>query len=882
MADIGRLVASIRLDNKMLRADVAKAQGQFQALGTTVGTSVNHMRASLLSLNGAIAGIGVGMLAVQIAKMGMEFEQTMRTVQGVMRATEDQYQNLTAAARHMGETTEWSATQAADALRFLGMAGMGVDKAIAALPRMLDLATAGAIDLGRAADISTNVLTAMGLEVDQLAAANDVLTATFTNSNTDLNMLAESFKYAAPAANAFGYSIQELSAMIGALGNAGIQGSTAGTNLQQAFVRANKAAQDLGIKSSHLIDVIRAMKEQQWNANQVYDAFGRIAGKSVLALIDNIEGYEELYNKTKEATGVTKALADIMRGTTKGAFLELKSVIQSVGLDVFGEEAKDLKDVFKELAEWIRANRKDIVDFAGDVATIGKHIAWVFATVIGGWSRLPVIIQEMGLISALVLGVKGRLVLVAIGAVIAGIKKLKDELFPDSNPQRANKEAILTQTENRLEQLKAQLNSPAMQLRIKTMPNHPALIELKKQISHEKARILDLQQWLHDNALTVEDDTADKEGIDKPLSEPGKDFAVFASGEDEAQNALASRKKMLAEWVDFVKKAKLTEVEYAKWALKKELDGVLASNEYQKASQNERLQMLDTFNAYQIAKIAETEKRIASEKQRALDSWNSKYVSAMQGDAAAQVLEINKQAEAFRAEHKENADVLVQIAQWREHEITKIMEKAEANRLASSKKGIDGAKRALKQYVDEVSDNASHMANLVQDTFRGMENSFVSFATTGKFEFKGMVDSIIADLARIAAQKMVIRPLAEFLLGGGVGGGGGILSDIGGLFGFANGGSFDVGAATSVGRISGIDNRLVAFRARDGEHVTVDRPGQSRDVPISQQTVTVNIKDEKGKQVVPSQTFNSSGTRQFILDVVYDGWARNEQGRWRT
>ena len=104
------------------------------------------------------------------------------------------------------------------------MAGFAADKAIKALPGTLDLATAGGIDLGRAADIATNALTAMGLQVEELTRVNDVFVGTITRTNTNMEMMAESFKYSAPLARAYGYSIEELSGLIGTLGNAGIQG----------------------------------------------------------------------------------------------------------------------------------------------------------------------------------------------------------------------------------------------------------------------------------------------------------------------------------------------------------------------------------------------------------------------------------------------------------------------------------------------------------------------------------------------------------------------------------------------------------------------------------------------------------------------------------
>jgi phage-related minor tail protein len=158
-------------------------------------------------------------------------------------------------------------------------------------------------------------------------------------------------------------------------------------------------------------------------------------------------------------------------------------------------------------------------------------------------------------------------------------------------------------------------------------------------------------------------------------------------------------------------------------------------------------------------------------------------------------------------------------------------------------------------------------ADTLTNAFKGAEDALVEFITTGKTDFKGLVDSILADVTRLAVRQSITAPLANMLggesggglasfFGGGGGGGAGggigsLFSGIGSLFGFANGGDFTVGPSTSVGSINGVDNRLVAFRARDGESVSINRPGQSN---AGEKPVMVNF----NIQTPDAESFNRS------------------------
>lgn len=385
MANIGTLTAHIGANTRGLNTGLAQAQGRIS------GFSAGAMK-SIAKLSGAFAALGlaVGGLALfkNITKTGIDFEQTMTTVAGVMRATAKESKALTAAARKMGETTEWSASEAGGALQFLGMAGFEANKAIKALPGTLDLATAGQIGLGRAADIATNALTAMGLEVEELERINDVFVGTITRSNTNMEMMAESFKYAAPVARAYGYTVEELSGLIGMLGNAGIQGSMAGTQLAMAIQKTNDVAKKFGVEGGKFVDVLEQLRKKGYASTEVMTAFGLRAGRAAGVLYEATDATREFQETLANVSGEAGRLADKMRSTIGASFKELKSVIESLALDVFETYRNELKDMVVNTTTWIRENKDSILGFVESVKAFLGGAVEVISSVASLLSKL--------------------------------------------------------------------------------------------------------------------------------------------------------------------------------------------------------------------------------------------------------------------------------------------------------------------------------------------------------------------------------------------------------------------------------------------------------------------------------------------------------------
>ncbi len=202
---------------------VAGALGSIGAAAETAGRALTmHITGKLLD---------VGQAALQV---GMDFDASMSNVYGLMSSlnlSQAQMDALRDTAREMGATTKFSASEAADAMGYMALAGWDDAQVIAGIPGVLNLAAAANMDLAKASDIVTDTMTPFGMAAERAGEAADVFAYAQANSNTTVEALGEAMKYAAPTADAFGMTLQDTAAAMGVLANAGIKGSQGGTTL---------------------------------------------------------------------------------------------------------------------------------------------------------------------------------------------------------------------------------------------------------------------------------------------------------------------------------------------------------------------------------------------------------------------------------------------------------------------------------------------------------------------------------------------------------------------------------------------------------------------------------------------------------------------------
>ena len=187
MADVGEIRARLTLQNDEFKKKLADSRNEMNKTGQSARQTSKDMKA-IQTASLAVGGAVVAAIGSSVA-VAATFEQSMSKLAGISNATEDQVKQLEAAAREMGATTQFSASQAAEGLSYLAMAGFSVEEQIGALPAVLNAAAAGGIDLASSADIVSNIMTGFGIKATESGHAVDVLVKTMTTANTNLPQL---------------------------------------------------------------------------------------------------------------------------------------------------------------------------------------------------------------------------------------------------------------------------------------------------------------------------------------------------------------------------------------------------------------------------------------------------------------------------------------------------------------------------------------------------------------------------------------------------------------------------------------------------------------------------------------------------------------------
>lgn len=392
----------------------------------------------------ALAGgaVGAGIIGKAV-KTYADFEHSMARVGALSRASDEDLARLSKTARDLGAATSFSASQAAEGMQYLSMAGFSVNDTIAAMPGLLDMAAAAQMDLGQASDISSNILSAFSLKADEMGRVADVLTAAFTSANMDLGMLGQTMKYVGPIASSAGYSLEEMAAAAGILGDVGIQADQAGTALRATLIRLAKPPKmaadklkELGIQVSDsegkmrpLHDIVRQVAESTEGMGEaqklaaVASITGTEAASAFMALID--AGPDKLAAFTKElenSGGVAKEVADKQLDSLRGSLTYLGSAVEEAFI-VLGEGPagilRKLAEGANNLVNWINNLNPKTKSM---IANIGLAVT-AFALLGGGLlifaSLLPSIVAGFALMKGAMLGIAFNPITLGIMAVVA-------------------------------------------------------------------------------------------------------------------------------------------------------------------------------------------------------------------------------------------------------------------------------------------------------------------------------------------------------------------------------------------------------------------------------------------------------------------------------
>lgn len=318
----------------------------------TVGNKISSVGQKLLPVTGVVTGLGTAAV-----KTAADFDSAMSRVAAVSGATGSDFDSLRDKAREMGAKTKFSATEAADAMNYMAMAGWKTEDMLSGIEGVMYLAAASGEDLATTSDIVTDALTAFGLTAADSGHFADVLAVASSNANTNVSMMGETFKYCAPVAGALGFSVEDTAEAIGLMGNAGIKASQAGTSMRSIMTNltgdvklSGAAIGDVTIATTNADGSMRSLSAiladcrgafagmtEAEKANNAEALVGKNAMSGFLALMnaapEDIEKVSGAVNNCKDAA---KNMADTMQDNLEGQLTILKSQLQELAIS-FGD-----------------------------------------------------------------------------------------------------------------------------------------------------------------------------------------------------------------------------------------------------------------------------------------------------------------------------------------------------------------------------------------------------------------------------------------------------------------------------------------------------------------------------------------------------------------
>ena len=859
--DIGTLVVSITGDLSKLQKTVEESRQTLQKLeekSKKTQTVFDMMGGSAAKVIAGITGItsAVGLAVIGFRKLTSaisnsititaSFTREMNVVKVVSAATEDQFQRMTAIAREMGRTTEFTGTQSAQALKFLTMAGLGAERSIKALPQMLDMATAGQMDLGRAADIATNIMSQMGIEVEKLNEVSDILVKTQSTANTNINEAAEAFIYAGSKARSFGVNTVQLAAYIGLLANQGIKGSMAGTTLRQSMMALLAPTEDArnilkyygieiekvnkitgkseGLRSFN--DILLDLADANLDAIEITKLFGARAGNIELILNQGSAAIKRYISVVDDSKGVSKKAAETIRNDLQGAFDSLKSKTEALSESIGNNLSKVLIDASEHLG--------NVADNVRDSLEPLNQVSAVIDTVYKAVKKFNEFRDNNPILST-INSIFGIFSPANSGGLSKTFDDLKTLIFGGEEVNRGN----------------PYRTEPAM---------GESAMSIKQITELYKDRILTLKQL----QVMV------KAGALTPGQFKGITKGHYRVEDSDAKDKAKEIENINKDLTEKIKQLSLSEINFEKWKLEQKVE------EYKKAGAS--IVKIEEYNELEIAAINKrqseeikkrNEERLESEKQY-FDQLSKKEkeranqrkkleieIMELSGnDLGAALARIDEETRLLEEQNPLLTDL---IDKWRQLNVEKA-------KIENSKDAITGIKTSLKSLWEESTNYAQIAGDTVTSTVNGMASAFSNWTTTGIFDFKNFANSIISDLTRIAA-KWAIMQVINGVIGSGIsatGGGtlGTISSGTGTFTPSAKGNAFDNGKiipfanGTIIGSPTyfGLNNRIgVAGEA-----------GPEAILPLARGTDgKLGIKGNRGGNININMTINTNDAKSF-------------------
>lgn len=424
--ELGKTAQQTGQDFKGAKSDIKSYEDAVSGLNSAISDVSGDLKGIVTAAAGAVTAVGgaaVGAVS-KATEVGAGFEKSMSKVQAISGATGEDLAALEQAAKNMGASTSKTASESADALSYMALAGWKTEEMLTGLEPILRASEAGEMDLATCSDLVTDSMSAMGVSVNDLAHYLDVVAAAQSNSNTSMQQLLEAFVECGGSAHNFGLNVEDLSTVLGVMANRGIKGTEAGTALNSIFVNmlgsTAKTAAAMEALNLSLYDDTGAMKDvtevlkEMGNAletatdEQRNNLEAMLGGKTQItalqAMVNGLNGeYDALSETLYNCDGALMNTAKTMQDNLTGKVTEMQSALEGLGIDFYDYLEEPLKSA-------VQAATKEIGDLSesvtnGQLAEVIERLAEKFGKLIEKTAKfaadkgIPALINSLDWIS---------------------------------------------------------------------------------------------------------------------------------------------------------------------------------------------------------------------------------------------------------------------------------------------------------------------------------------------------------------------------------------------------------------------------------------------------------------------------------------------------
>lgn len=778
--------------------DLDRLDNRARGLGTTLGRAI-----------GLLGGFSLGIGAIRNLAL---YEQALARAAATASATAEEFEKFRDVTQELGATTRFTAVQATEGLQFLAQAGFNAKQSIEVLDDTLLLAQVGLLDIGRAADIATNVLATFRAPVTDAGRFVDVLAKTATSANTNISQLGDAIKFVGPVAAGTGVTIEQTAAAIGVLSNAGLQATLAGTGLRGVIAeleRPTKAAaqilRDLGVSEEEvkvstvgLIPAIRRLKESGISTGEALAIFGKRAGPAFEVLANSIDDVEKLNETLDNAGGFAKGAAERIDDNLLGSLLRVKSAFEAVILSVGrGGGTSGLRGLLEELTKGLRflaANSDIVIQSVQNLALFlgPRFLLGAVRTLTAAISANPLGLLLVGMSTAIAIFPEFQ---AGLDNLVEGVTQLVSDLGAGIDFSSLVVSAAQA-VDNILsffvglgeavgfvfDMLPTKQDEVGELLKKGFRDTVEAIIDYFLALAQTVGNIL---AGIAEDAVTIISniggaagavsvgklDAADQfaENIESALLRSANRIATFNKQVEGNLRALQE--------VDF-----LPPVEISNEA--RELGDRIG--EQFRAGFEEKVTVVQDLVKSLFApeevvpaaegvvsaleQIAEAEAEIAKSRSE----FRLEEELSTQANALRQQLDLTRQLreEAIALQELAEADIITkeELARGYDDLALRALEAS-----MSIEAGFTRAFIKLRQEAEDFASVVESAVNIVADNFT---DALVKFAETGKISFKDLASSIVSDLLRIIARLLVVQALSAVIGGGGGGVVSGIVGDL--------------------------------------------------------------------------------------------------------